>query len=454
MVAPVEEGTKKHTRRRASDKAPLIRASVADTVKVGALVMAPTIARGVIARRPRVVALAEGMQADLRAGRLLRRLRHRYGRGPLRLRLPGRSYVLLLSPEDVRRALTESPEPFSLDNREKHAALSQFQPHGVLISRGADRADRRAFNEEVLDTAHPVHCLSGEISRKIEGEAAELTRIIEDSGELGWGEFRAAWWRVIRRVVLGDGARDDHRVSDLLTKLRMSANWSFARPRRRVLRARFQRRLDGYLSEAEPGSLAELVAKAPKTERTDPAQQVPQWLFAYEPAGMAAFRALALLAAHPEHMRRARREAESGSLELPFLRACVQESLRLWPTTPALLRESTEDTVWHGRTMPAGTGMLIFTPFLHRDDELLPFADSFAPDIWLDGTARESWSIVPFSAGPGECPGRSLVLLSASLFLAALLREHDFRQRAGVQPRPDRPLPRTLGPFRLRFGVV
>ncbi|MEO3785087.1 cytochrome P450 [Actinocorallia sp. B10E7] len=454
MAAPVKEETRSRLRRRASDKVPLIRASVADTLKVGAVVMAPTVARGVIARRPRAVALAEGLQADLRAGRLLQRLRHRYGRGPLQLSLPGRSYALLLSPEDVRRALTESPEPFSLDSREKHAALSRFQPHGVLISRGADREDRRAFNEEVLDTDHSVHRLSGEISRKIEGEAAALVGVIEDSGELGWGEFRTAWWRTVRRIVLGDEARDDHRVSDLLTRLRMDANWSFARPRRRAVHARFQRRLEGYLRKAEQGSLAGLAAKAPKTARTDPAQQVPQWLFAYEPAGMAAFRALALLAAHPEHMRRARREAESGALELPFLRACVQESLRLWPTTPAILRESTRETVWHGRTMPAGTGMLIFTPFLHRDDQLLPFADSFAPDIWLDGTAEENWSIVPFSAGPGECPGRQLVLLSVSLFLAGLLREHDFRQVAGARLRSDRPLPRTLGPFRLHFGVI
>ena len=454
MTAPTKEGTKEDTRRNASGVLPLTRASIADTLRVGALVMAPAIARGVIARRPRIVAVAEGLQVDLRAGRLLTRLRHRYGPGPLHLRIPVRSFALLLSPEDAKRALVHSPEPFSLDTWEKHASLAHFQPHGVLISRGADRADRRAFNEAVLDTPHPVHCMAGRFSRKIEEEAAVLLRKVEESGELGWDEFRVAWWRVIRRIVLGDAARDDHRVSDMLTKLRMNADWAFARPRRKRLRARFQRRLDAHLRRAEPGSLAGLMAQTPRTERTEPRQQVPQWLFAYEPAGMAAFRALALLAAHPEQMRRARREAESGSVELPFLRACVQESLRLWPTTMAILRESTEDTVWAGRTMPARTGMLIFTPFTQRDGENLPFADSFAPDIWLDGTAREDWSILPFSGGPGECPGRQLVLLSTSMFLAELLRAHDFRQRAGVRLRADRPMPRTLGPFRLRFGVV
>ncbi len=454
MTAPTKEGTKDAARRSEAGAEPLTRASVIDTLRVGALVMAPAIARGVIARRPRIVAVAEGLQVDLRAGRLLTRLRHRYGPGPLHLRIPVRSFALLLSPEDARRALTQSPEPFSLDTWEKHTSLAHFQPHGVLISRGADRADRRAFNEAVLDTGHPVHCLAGQFTRKIKEEADVLLRGVADSGELGWDEFRVAWWRVIRRIVLGDAARDDDRVSDMLTKLRMNADWAFAHPRRKRLRARFQRRLDAHLRRAEPGSLAGLLAETPRTERTEPQQQVPQWLFAYEPAGMAAFRALALLAAHPEQMRRARREAESGSVELPFLRACVQESLRLWPTTMAILRESTEDTVWAGKTMPAKTGMLIFTPFTQRDEENLRFADTFAPDTWLDGTARESWSVLPFSGGPGECPGRQLVLLTTSMFLAELLRAHDFRQRSGVRLRPDRPLPRTFGPFRVSFGVV
>ncbi|REE95857.1 cytochrome P450 [Thermomonospora umbrina] len=432
-------------------QAPPVRASVADTVRIVVGVLTPTVARGVLARRPRAVRLAELGDADGRAGRLLQRMRSRYGPGPLLLRIPGRSVAMVLSPDDVERVLTRSPEPFTPASREKRAALAHFQPHGVLISEGAERAERRRFNEAVLDASEPVHRYGEAFTAKVRDEAERLLDEIDASGELDWDRFRVAWWRVIRRVVLGDAARDDSEISDLLTRLRMHANWAYVHPRRRAVLDRFQTRLRGHLERAEPGSLAELVARTPKTSETEALDQVPQWLFAYEPAGMAAYRALALLATHPEQARRAREEADGLDRDLPYLRACVQESVRLWPTTLVVLRDTTAETVWDGGRMPTGTALVIHTPFLQRDDETLPYADTFAPWIWLDGTARRSWSDIPFSGGPVECPGRNLVLLTTGLFLATLLRRHEYELTSGQPLTYVRPLPRTLGAFGLRF---
>ncbi|MFC6929462.1 cytochrome P450 [Actinomadura yumaensis] len=389
-------------RTAARAERPLVRASALDTARICAEVLAPTIARGILARRPRVVALAGRLRLDERGGRLLQRMRARYGPGPLRLRLPGRSFALVLSAADVRRVLREGPEPFAPANREKRAALKHFQPHGVLVSTGAERAERRAFNERVLDTPHPVHGHADAFIAKIEEEAAALLDAAGDGGELGWDAFRVAWWRTVRRIVLGDAARDDSETSDLLTRLRMDANWAFAHPRRTAVRDRFLARVHRYVEYAEPGSLAELVARAPAAPGLRRDEQVPQWLFAYEPAGMAAFRALALLAAHPDAAERAAKEARGGGSDLPFLRASVEESVRLWPTTLSILRDTTAPTEWDGRAMPEGTGLLIHTPFVQRDDETLPFADAFAPEVWLDGTAEDDWSLVPFSGGPGS----------------------------------------------------
>ncbi|MBB6399498.1 hypothetical protein BKA00_006412 [Actinomadura coerulea] len=126
--------------REQTAEAPPAKATVADTLRIGAAVFGPTLARGVLARRPRLVALAEAAQADGRAGRLLRRLRARYGSGPLRLTVPGRSFALVLSPRDIERVLTGSPEPFAIASKEKRAAVGHFQPHGVLASHGRARA--------------------------------------------------------------------------------------------------------------------------------------------------------------------------------------------------------------------------------------------------------------------------------------------------------------------------
>jgi len=182
-------------------------------------VVLPLATRGVILRRPPVVALAERLDLDRRAVHLLQRLRARYGPGPLRLRVPGRSVALVLSPEGVQQVLSGSPEPFAVANREKRGALSHFQPHGVLVSHGQLRADRRQVNEDVLDSHRPVHRLAEAIAAKVLEEARPL---LPDgsSSSLAWDEFATTWWRAVRRVVLGDATRNDHELTDLLAQLR------------------------------------------------------------------------------------------------------------------------------------------------------------------------------------------------------------------------------------------
>ena len=438
--------------------APVPRASAPDTLGVFMDVLMPLVARGVIVRRPPIVGLLDRADGDRRAVGRMQRLRARYGPGPVLLALPGRDIALILDPAHVRRVLDESPEPFATANREKVGALSHFQPHGVLISHGEERADRRRFNEGVLDYGRPVHRLGEALVAKVGGEADDLVARASRSGRLGWDEYAVAWWRMVRRVVLGDAAREDHALTDMLRRLRGDANWSFAKPRRDSLRAEFLSRLREHLDRAEPGSLAELVAATPATERTHPVEQVPQWLFAFDAAGMASFRALALLDAHPQHMLRAREEIAGEDLsaphDLPFLRSCVLDSVRLWPTTPAILRDTTSDTTWPSGTLPAGAGVVIFAPFFHRDDERYANADRFAPEQWLDEGAREDWPLVPFSAGPAECAGRDLVLLLTSTMLAHVIARVNVRQ-AEQRPLEARgPLPRTLSPFRLEFAVT
>jgi cytochrome P450 len=299
-----------------------------------------------------------------------------------------------------------------------------------------------------------VHRLAGALLGKLHEEAAGLP------SDLGWDAFAVAWWRTVRRVVLGDGARDDEEVTDLLRRLRARANWSFAAPDRPRLRARFQERLDAHLARAEPGSLAALVASVPASPGTHPGEQVPQWLFAFDAAGIATFRALALLATHPDQRARAEAEATAGDLraprELPFLRACLLESVRLWPTTPAILRDTTVPTSWDGATLAAGAGVVIFTPFFHRDGSRLAHADRFAPESWLDGeggAGTDAAAVVPFSAGPATCPGRELVLLLGSTLLARLISTGAPQRAAGARLSPAAPLPATLSPYRLRFRV-
>lgn len=433
-------------------------ASVQDTVRVALQVVLPTLAGGVIKRRPLGLAAAEKLQLDRSAVRLLQRLRSRYDGRPLRLRFPGRSVVLALSGEDVAEVLAGAPTPFSPSTKEKKAALGHFQPHGVLISEPGERRPRRQFNEEVLEPGRPLHDLAAPFAAAINREAAALF----GQETLDWDAFTIAWWRVVRTITLGDAAAGDDELTDLLGRLRKDGNWAYAHPRRDQLLSRFRARLAGHLERAEPGSLAAAIAPAALQSEKDGgapgrevvADQVAHWLFAFDAAGIVTFRALALLSTHPAALERAREELGDVDLtrpdQLTYLRACALESVRLWPTTPALLRESTTETSWG----PAGTTILIFTPFFHRDPETMSYADRFEPEIWLDGTAAGNPALVPFSAGPAICPGRDLVLFCVSTMLANLLHDHRYELVSGPVLGPERRLPATLDNFHLRFRVL
>jgi cytochrome P450 len=429
-----------------------VRASVTETVRVALEALVPTLAGGVIKRRPAVLAVAEKLQADRPAVALLHQLRERHGARPVRLRVPGRSVALALSADDVGDVLAAAPTPFSPATLEKRAALGHFQPHGVLISDRAERGSRREFNETVLQPGKPLHELATPFATAVAAEAAALCGNAALDGQLTWDTFNRGWWRLVRRVVLGQGARDDDALTDALDKLRRNANWAYAHPRREKLRTWFDDRLGRHLARAEEGSLAAVIAAAGGAPGIRPEDQVAHWLFAFDAAGMVTFRTLALLAAHPAAAERARSELDGVDLAAPqqleFLRACVLDSVRLWPTTPALLRETVEDTSW-GR---AGTTVLIFTPFFHRDPDL-PYADRFEPEIWLDGRAADNPALVPFSAGPAVCPGRDVVLFCASTLLAHLLNEHRYDLTSGPVLAPDRPMPATLDNFHLRLGL-
>ncbi|WP_433492686.1 cytochrome P450 [Nocardia grenadensis] len=303
----------------------------------------PAIAAGVIARRRPMLGLLERFRADERAIRRIRALRTEFGRGPVELVVPGRRIVVVLDPEDVGRVLDEAPAPFDPANREKRAALEQFQPHGVLVSQGPVRARRRAVNEAALDTGAPLHRLAAPFAAKVADEAQDLLTRARGRGLLDAGTFTAAWWRLVRRIALGERARHDGAITDELWRLRSAANWSFLAPPRRKRRDHFLARLYDYVESAEPDSLAGALAAVPAAGAIDPVGQIPQWLFAFDAAGAALSRTLALLADHPDQRARARAEAEDpGTAALrPYLRACVLESIRLWPTTPVILRDTT-----------------------------------------------------------------------------------------------------------------
>ena len=294
----------------------------------------------------------------------------------------------------------------------------------------------------MLETGRPLHGL-GDRFVAVAGEEAEtLGSLAErDGGELDWDEWSEAFRRITRRVVLGDAAADDTELSAALGEMMSEANGMPGKtsPRYPELIAR----LGEYVAAAEPGSLVEPDRRGARRRRDeagrpDPALDVRDRRHAGDqrlPGARGARRPSA---------QRARVLAELGDADgldagrvvgLGYLEGCLEEAMRLWPTTTMLSRETLAETEWGGAAVPAGTQVLIPNTFLHRDRDRHAWADRFAPERWVSGEAAGDWSFNHFSRGPQGCPGTALALLLGNA--AALVR------RSRCPPRPVELLPRS-----------
>ncbi|MDX6636619.1 MAG: hypothetical protein QOJ01_130 [Solirubrobacterales bacterium] len=433
-------------------------ASALDNARLNALVVVPNALQGIFRRRRRAVGAATRADVDRWAVGLLAGMRRAHGGKPVWVRLVTAPALLLLSVDDIRIALEGSPDPFAPDPEAKRKGISHFQPDALTISRGEDWAERRRFAEAVLDTRAPAHRCSERFAAVVAEEAAALLDTVYGAGgELEWDGFALAVRRITRRVVLGDAARDDEELSDVLAQMMEAANSMPDEPSPQL--EPFLARTGGYVRRAEEGSLASLVADAPQGARTLPVRQVTHWLFAMgDTLAINAFRALAALSSHPEDVAAVEAELPvEGDLDaaaitkLVHLERCLHEAMRLWPTTPMLSRELIAPAQLGGVEVPAGTQVLIVNTFMHRDRDRHPHADRFAPDSWCGGA--DDWSFNHLSHGPQGCPGADLALFVGKGLLGAVLRDRRVTVTHGGLD-PTRPMPHMLDFFAIRFDVA
>jgi hypothetical protein len=437
-------------------------ASLLENARFNALVVIPNAVQGIFRRRPAAVRVATRAGVDRRAVSLLSRMRRSHAGGPVWVRVVTDRALLVLAAEDVRRVLEGSPSPFASDPEAKRKGMSQFQPDALTISRGALWENRRHFNEAVLDTGRERHRLAERFAAAADEEASRLLADVGPGEELDWQAWHHAWRRLTRRVVFGEAAREDEELSERLGELMSKANALPSDPSEDL--DAFTGAVESYVEAAEEGSLVGLIGDAPADAETKPAGQVPHWFFALQDTlAINSLRALALLGSH--HRERGRVEEELGATgegppfdavqveRLGFLEACLQEAMRLWPTTTMLSRETVGDVEWDGDVVPGGTQVLIVNSFHHRDREVVEYADRFYPEAWTKGSAAADWTFNHFSHGPQGCPGAWLALFLGKAVLAAVIARRIPRL---VNPKLDlaRPLPHMLDFFSVRVALA
>ncbi|CAI9270711.1 unnamed protein product [Lactuca saligna] len=125
--------------------------------------------------------------------------------------------------------------------------------------------------------------------------------------------------------------------------------------------------------------------------------------------------------------------------KLKYTTRVINESLRLYPQPPVLIRRSLEDDVLDKYPIKRGEDFFISVWNLHRSPTHWEDADKFNPERWpLDGPnpneTNQNFSYLPFGGGPRKCVGDMFASFEAIVAVAMLVRRFNFQMALGAPP--------------------
>ncbi|NVN88366.1 MAG: cytochrome P450 [Rhodopseudomonas sp.] len=197
-----------------------------------------------------------------------------------------------------------------------------------------------------------------------------------------------------------------------------------------------ERRAAGKTEGAPPRDLFDLMGAARDPETGEAfsddqlGDQVATMILAgHETTATALFWALYLLALDPQTQEELAAEARAvqanGAPEierLPFTRAVLDETLRLYPPAFLIARAAAGPDTVAGMPVAAKDVILVAPWLLHRHEKLWREPNAFIPARFLPGAPPpDRFAYLPFGVGPRICIGAHFALVEATLALAKLI---------------------------------
>jgi cytochrome P450 len=437
---------------KGSSKEFLASASVVESVKFSLLHFVPYLLRGVFTKNRFWTFVFDAVDSDARVVKFCQQLRSKYRSNLIYIRMIGGKSLLVFSENGIRRVLNNSPSIYG-DAELKEKGMSHFQPNALTISEGEEWKDRRQFNEAVLNSDQDVHEFSDAflevIRREVGYSLGQINRYF------GLEEFDRLYKRIMLQVIFGQGGHSDSELGEQLHQMMVESNRIFLLGKSKEFDA-FYEKIRHHLAAPQPSSLTALCPHAPQTDRTRVENQLPHWMFAMmETLATNTLRALALIVAYPSVEDRIRMKIHKNQSftavdihSLNYLEGCLQEAMRLWPTTAMLARKTLADDKLCGNLIPAKTQVIILNNFNHRDSETHYFADSFRPELWLERQADYHFNHL--SNGTQGCAGKNLALFIGTAVLAELLRQGRYKLCQPALPAAG-PLPHSFNEFQTKL---
>ncbi|XP_042555185.1 1,25-dihydroxyvitamin D(3) 24-hydroxylase, mitochondrial [Dipodomys spectabilis] len=112
--------------------------------------------------------------------------------------------------------------------------------------------------------------------------------------------------------------------------------------------------------------------------------------------------------------------------KMPYLKACLKESMRITPSVPFTTRTLDKTTVLGDYALPKGTVLMLNTQVLGSDEDNFEDADQFRPKRWLQEKRKiHPFAHLPFGVGKRMCIGRRLAELQLHLALCRIVRKYE-----------------------------
>lgn len=122
---------------------------------------------------------------------------------------------------------------------------------------------------------------------------------------------------------------------------------------------------------------------------------------------------------------------------LTYTTNVINESMRLYPQPPVLIRRSLEEDLLGKYQIKRGEDIFISTWNLHRSAQLWEEPSEFRPDRWDSYSAAEAsqdFRFLPFGGGPRKCVGDVFATFETVTALAMIVRRFNFELASGAPP--------------------
>ncbi|KAL3520574.1 hypothetical protein ACH5RR_018723 [Cinchona calisaya] len=125
--------------------------------------------------------------------------------------------------------------------------------------------------------------------------------------------------------------------------------------------------------------------------------------------------------------------------KLKYTTRVINESLRLYPQPPVLIRRSLENDMLGGYLIKRGEDIFISVWNLHHCPKRWEKAERFNPERWpLDGPnpneTNQDFSYLPFGGGPRKCVGDMFASFESIVAVSMLVRQFNFQMALGAPP--------------------